>query len=418
MRLCIFEDDTYENFYPLTYLRPIYELRCGIKLIREKIELQCDAARTVYVMRDWLAPKYRNTYGGAINSLEALKGDDVLFVNGRYLHLQDTLPMPEADTSFCKNGIPLITLVRKVTFEGWKTESFEEVLRRIAGLRKTEREDLVLLSYFWELIGHNPSSITADFKRFYKPHVGVKLHPTTVIHGPEENVYIADDVEVHPLVELDCSEGPIVLESGSRVQGIVRIEGPAAFGPKCVVMSGAKIREGCSFGTVCRVGGEIEGSIFQGYSNKYHSGFIGHSYVCEWVNIGAMTTNSDLKNDYSKVSVYLNGGQVETGSQFLGSFIGDHTKLGIGTLLNTGSVIGIMCNVLSGGRQTAKYIPSFGWYINNKLNKVPISMQLDAARASMARRNLSLSPEEIEILKYVKDLTKKERNLMVRKGAL
>jgi UDP-N-acetylglucosamine diphosphorylase/glucosamine-1-phosphate N-acetyltransferase len=418
MRLCIYEDETYGNFYPLTYLRPIYELRCGIKLLREKIASSVSRAEVIYLMRNWLAPKYRNIYSEPVNDLSALKGDDILFVNGRYLHIEGQLPSVHEDTCLTKDGTPVISLVRRQTFEDWNAESLDDVLKGLTGLETREHDEMVLLSYFWDLIAHNPKGIRADFERFYTPQVGVALHPTTVIRGPKENIYIADDADIHPLVELDCSDGPIVLEKGTKVQGIARIEGPAAFGEKCIVMSGAKIREGCSFGNVCRVGGEIEESIFHGYSNKYHDGFIGHSYICEWVNLGALTTNSDLKNDYSKVSVYLNGTLVETDVQFLGSCIGDHSKLGIGTLLNTGSIVGIMCNVLSGGGPVAKYIPSFGWFLNNKLNKVPLKMQLDTATASMARRKLVLSEEEVELFKHIKDITKEERNRMVRKGTL
>ena len=418
MKLCIYEDTTYDNFYPLTYLRPVYELRCGIKLLREKIESEFVSAEIVYLMRDWLAPKFKKSYTNPVNEFERLSGDDILFVNGRYLHNADSFPMPGEDGSIAKDGLAIISLVTAKTFQGWQADSLATILERVNALKKEERNNLTVLSYFWDTISHNRESIGADFKKFYKPGIAVKLHPTSVVNGPQENMFIAESARIHPLVELDCSDGPIIIEEGTKVQGVVRIEGPTSFGKDCMVMSGAKIREGCSFGTTCRVGGEIEESIFHNYSNKYHSGFIGHAYVCEWVNIGAMVTNSDLKNDYSKVSMYVKGQLVDTGSQFMGAFIGDHTKLGIGALLNTGCVIGMMCNVLGGGAPVPKYIPSFGWFLNNRLNKAALSIQLETARVSMGRRKIALLEEEVEILKYVKELTKEERNKMVRKGTM
>src|SRR6185295_4718482 len=136
--------------------------------------------------------------------------------------------------------------------------------------------------------------------------------------------------------------GPVTIEEGCEVHPFTRIEGPCYVGPKTILL-GAKVREGCSFGPMCRIGGEVEESIVHGYSNKYHDGFLGHAYVGEWVNLGALTTNSDLKNDYSEVKVTLDGRtQLSTGSNKVGALIGDHVKTSIGTLLNTGAYVGAM----------------------------------------------------------------------------
>ena len=154
-----------------------------------------------------------------------------------------------------------------------------------------------------------------------------------------------------------------------EVHPFTRIEGPCYIGPKCILL-GAKCREGMSIGPMCRVGGEVEESIIQGYSNKYHDGFLGHAYVGEWVNLGALTTNSDLKNDYSSVSVVLDGkAPIDTGSTKVGSIIGDHTKTSIGTLLNTGSFVGAMALLLATGKPLPKHIPSFAWFIEGVVSK-------------------------------------------------
>jgi len=164
------------------------------------------------------------------------------------------------------------------------------------------------------------------------------------------------------------------------------------------------------------VGGEVEESIIHAYSNKYHTGFLGHSYVCEWVNLGALTTNSDLKNDYSTVKVYLNGNPVDTGSIKVGSFIGDHTKTSIGTLLNTGTIIGIMCNLMAGSGPLPKYIPSFCWYLQDRISKgLGLGAALATARAAMGRRKRQLSPAMERLIRYTESLTKQEKMEKVRR---
>ena len=160
------------------------------------------------------------------------------------------------------------------------------------------------------------------------------------VWGSKDQVYVAPTAEVQPFVCIDTTGGPVTIDEGAVINPQTRIEGPAYIGPKSMIVGG-KIREGCSFGPVCRVGGEVEESIIHGYSNKYHDGFLGHAYVGEWVNLGALTTNSDLKNDYGSVSVTLDGrNPINTGSTKVGSLIGDHTKTSIGTLFNTGSYVG------------------------------------------------------------------------------
>ncbi|HWL09077.1 MAG TPA: hypothetical protein VNQ76_11790, partial [Planctomicrobium sp.] len=175
----------------------------------------------------------------------------------------------------------------------------------------------------------------------------------------------------------------------------------------------ANIREGCSFGPVCRIGGEIEESIFQGYANKYHDGFLGHSYVCPWVNLGALTSNSDLKNDYSNVSVPLQGVKVETGSTKVGSFIGDHTKTALCSLFNTGSSIGIMSLILPGGELLPKHVPSFTRVWHSRLETLPDGCEsgIQTAKIAMARRGQTLTPEMERLIRTQFQLTEPEREI-------
>ncbi|MCK4371955.1 MAG: hypothetical protein KAW61_02360, partial [candidate division Zixibacteria bacterium] len=167
-----------------------------------------------------------------------------------------------------------------------------------------------------------------------------------------------------------------------------------------------------SIGHTCRVGGEVEESIFHSYVNKYHAGFIGHSYVGPWVNFGAMTTNSDLKNNYSTIRSSVGGELIDTGSIKVGSFIGDHTKFGIGTLLNTGINIGVSCNLFGGSLIADKEVPSFSWGNSGRYERYEIEKAIDTACKSTARRNHTLSEGEVELLRQLFDGRVEEKGIM------
>ncbi len=169
---------------------------------------------------------------------------------------------------------------------------------------------------------------------------------------------------------------------------------------------------------MCRIGGEIEESIIQGYSNKYHDGFLGHAYVGEWVNLGAMTTNSDLKNDYSAVEMTLDGKtKINTGSTKVGSLIGDHTKTSIGTLFNTGSYVGGMCLIMASGVPLAKWIPSFAWLLSGIVTKGFGKGKLyEAAKVAMSRRGKQWTPAAEAMWDEIFKMTKPRRDEVIRRG--
>jgi UDP-N-acetylglucosamine diphosphorylase/glucosamine-1-phosphate N-acetyltransferase len=211
------------------------------------------------------------------------------------------------------------------------------------------------------------------------------------LFGPLDQLFIHPEAEVEPLVAFDTTKGPVVIESGAKIQAFTRLEGPCFIGKDTQVF-GAKIRACTSIGTNCRVGGEIENSIILGYTNKYHDGFLGHSYLGEWVNWGAATNASDLRNDYGLVRVQVDGQLINTGLNKVGVFFGDHSRTSIGVLLNTGSNIGAFANLLPGGL-LPRNVPAFASSKNGKLvqgNSWEILMQI--ASVVMQRRQCELSP--------------------------
>jgi UDP-N-acetylglucosamine diphosphorylase/glucosamine-1-phosphate N-acetyltransferase len=233
------------------------------------------------------------------------------------------------------------------------------------------------IEHLWDLIVSLKEDLEADVAS-RGSRVAGQIHPSAVLLKPE-NMIIEAGVEIEACAVLDARQGPIYIGKGTIVKAGANLRGPVSIGPEC------------------RIGGEVTHSIFHGYSNKAHYGFIGHSYIGEWVNLGAGTTNSNLKNNYGTVKVQVNGKETDSGQQFLGCFIGDHAKLGIGTLITTGAVIGLGANVL-GGKVTPKYVPNFQW---DEKTKYRLEDFLKAAEAMMARRGQKLTSDRISRIKEI-----------------
>ncbi|MGL4370714.1 MAG: putative sugar nucleotidyl transferase, partial [Spirochaetota bacterium] len=255
-----------------------------------------------------------------------------------------------------------------------------------SGLPKKELSpDAFFPEFIWNMILSNGDMIRRDYPLIDTEKNRRENYQVT-FQGDASQIYIGDNVSIDPFVVIDARKGPVIIQDGCEINPFTRREGPCSIGRDCVLL-GAKVREGCSFGPACRIGGEVEDSIFQSFSNKYHDGFIGHAYIGQWVNLGALTTNSDLKNDYSAVKVYLPGGLRDTGSAKAGCIIGDFVKTGIGTLLNTGSVLGTGSMAVMSGRMTPPHLPAFCRFIKNEIRPAGSTASVvETARTVSARR--------------------------------
>ncbi|MCD6257360.1 hypothetical protein J7J45_04765 [Candidatus Aerophobetes bacterium] len=418
MKVCIFEDETYANFYPLSLTRPVFELKCGYFTLRERIQTHLGTDKVCYFMRDYLASWFERYYGLPVNKMDSLMGDDVLFVNGRWLMQKDELKLEGEEEAGFFNDTLLYLRARKKTLQDIYSDdlNLREILTGLAENTKSKKIKVTLINYLWDLINNNASQMEKDF--ILLGRVGIKgTFPSgSFIEGDSDKIFIASSAEIEPLVVLSTKSGPIFIDEGAKVLSLTRIEGPCYIGRNS--QAKGNIREGTYIGPVCRVGGgEIEETIIHGFTNKYHEGFIGHSYLGEWVNIGALTTTSDLKNDYTSVQVYINGELRDSGQTKVGSFIGDHSKTGIGTLLNTGCVIGVGSNVVAGGGVTPKHIPSFCWYLNQKFYKGSgLKGIINTAKVVMERRGVRLSSEQERILEEVFKITDGERKEMIARS--
>ncbi|HOX36811.1 MAG TPA: putative sugar nucleotidyl transferase [Candidatus Brocadiia bacterium] len=419
MKLVIFEDQSFDNFYPLTYLRPVFELRCGATLLMEKMRRLHPGAEAVYFMRAALRDTFLQRYPGArVNDLDAIRSDDCLFANGRLLLAATALPGGPSAVCMAGDQVAFARADKATLNSGAAAQAatLEDLLAVLKGLPQADLPaDAHMIGYPWDLVHHNADAIRADFAAAGKRGVEGQKALQAVIYGDPERVYIAPGAEIHPLAVIDVKGGPVTIDAGAEVHPFTRIEGPTYIGKKTILF-GAKVREGTSIGPMCRIGGEVEESIVHGCSNKYHDGFLGHAYVCEWVNLGALTTNSDLKNDYTNVEVYVKGQLTDTGMNKVGSFIGDHTKTSIGVLFNTGTVVGMMTNVVNTGGICPKLIPSFCLHYGKPMKGFGFKSMVDTARISMSRRKAVMTEADLELLKYAFEIAKPERDAMIKKA--
>lgn len=418
MNVIIFEDQNYDNLYPISYLRPVYELKCGHTTLREKIERLFGNAPFYYFMRDYLAPVFEKKLGTAkVNRFDALKNEDLLFVNGRLLAIDTKIEMngPE-EAAFCDDQL-VYARIKKipdgVTIDGNLNEIIESVTSRLPQKKITVN----MINYPWNLVQNNGKAIIDDFNHISDKGIHGELSSQAAIVGDKNLIHIGAGSSIRPFVTLDTTNGPILIDENVTVHPYTHIEGPNAMAQH-VQAFGGNIREGCAIGPVCRIHGEMEESIIHGYSNKHHDGFLGHAYLGEWVNLGAFTTNSDLKNDYTSVQLYVKGELIDSEDIKVGSFIGDHTKTSIGTLLSTGGMIGIMSNVINAGPLIPKFVPSFCWFLNNRTTKgFGFGHMLKTAAKAMSRRKVELTPEDETMLRTVFEMTKEERRFWIKKGS-
>lgn len=409
MRIALFEESP-EAFFPLTLLRPVFELRCGHFTPRERLQALVRGAQVGVFLRPDLADVYREEHSDVFVNDEAwLHQAPTLFLNGRWLgDPRPLLALTDDQCATCEGqlvALPVLPEEAALFLNG----NWCDVLGQMARLRSAVPVPGRMVSRPWDLVHHNPAQITSDHHS-REPAIPARLPPHLGFVGPIDQVHLAEHVQIDPFVVIDTTHGPVWIDDGVRIQAFTRIEGPCFIGRETQLFR-ANIREGCSIGPVCRVGGEVEESIIHGYANKYHDGFLGHSYVCPWVNLGALTSNSDLKNDYSSVKVPLVGESIDSGDTKVGAFIGDHTKTALCSLFNTGTSVGVMSQILPGGGLLPKHVPSFSRIWHGRLEPLPdgTTSALATARIAMSRRGQSLTPAMERLLTQVHQTTETER---------
>ena len=418
MRLILFDgpEEVRAGFYPLSLCRPVWELRCGMTTLGEKLVAKTGAKDVASFVPPYMAEAYRRYVGGRVNDPAALKGEDLFVVHGSLKAATlDVAPVGPSQVGVLGDMVAYVR-VAKADLSRLDTDSMDAFLATACRELPRVACGAKRFAYIWEVMLESPHQIAEDFKAAGRCGIEGTIEEPSAIRGDQKDVYVAPGCRIHPMVVIDATGGPVYLDEGVEVHPFTRIEGPAFVGKKSLLL-GTKLREGCSIGPMCRLGGEVEESVVHGYSNKYHDGFLGHAYVGEWVNLGALTTNSDLKNDYTTVEVIQNGKKIDTGSTKVGSIIGDHTKTSIGTLLNTGAIVGSMALIMATGEPLPKSIPSFAWFINGVVTKgFGRKVLYKTAATAMGRRKRQWTDADEAMWEVIYERTRAEREEAIKRG--
>jgi len=417
MKFCIFEGDNLDSLQPLVYFRPVYNLKCGTKSLLEILEEFLPKEKIFLHMRSELSDFFYSSY----KKNEFPEYDDIVFINGclaankSIKALVKEIKMLEEDTCYSSGKFPVIA---RVSVENLKKIKKDNILTlksfyalTVLELPEKFKENLHLIEYPWDIILNNQGCIDEQLKR-HKPLIKRKSKiPRQVkkISSKKRNLYLGKKVNIAKNVLFDASRGPIYVGNGTKIMPGTVIMGPVFIGDNSLIKAGSRIYPGVTIGNHCKIGGEIECSIISDYSNKQHEGFLGHSYLGQWVNLGAGTETSDLKNNYSTIKVKQGKKSFDSQKQFLGAIIGDHTKTGIKTMLNSGSLIGPFSNIFGSGFQE-KYIPPFSWGNSSvKLDTHKFKQAMETAKVVMSRRGVDLKPELEKQFQKVFTETSKER---------
>lgn len=396
MQVLIFEDQQVSRFLPLAALKPVYGIVSGCRTLQERFKAVLPAdLRPGWHMREPLAPSFRELNPGA--PVNEVLDDDLLLLNGRLVC--------DEQVALLVSGAGLLpgqAIVQEGSLVGCRLHAselhcdgkpFSGLLDGMALARRLScREASCYLMYdnLWDPVAMHPGLMQRDRDAFPPGVIDGEVHPSAVLVNPSA-ISIARGAVVMAGAVLDASEGYISIGEGAVVEPQAVLMQNVVLGAGARAKTGAKIYSNVFVGAMSKAGGEIEDSIIEPFANKQHDGFLGHSYIASWCNLGAATNTSDLKNNYGKVSLTLGGRKVSTGLQFLGLLMGEHSKCAIGTLFNTGTVVGTSANIFGVG-MPPKEVPSFSWGNGQPaFEPCVVDRVLETARTVMSRRNVAMS---------------------------
>lgn len=391
-RLYLVDDPVARSFDPLTTGRPFGELLHGCTTFRSRWERALGTQCSGHLAGPTLLGFDEPSSAVAVGEGDVEASGSRWFVASRFLvahgaleepSVRQHLAAPDDDVTLTHNGrIVAVRVAGKRPHGG--------VAERIAAPAAGAGGEIEVgghwIDHMWSLMSDNAAQTREDFAHDFAGTPS-SLPPGVDVLG-SGGVSVGERVLFEPGVVLDSRSGPIRIDDEVTIRAFTRLAGPSYVGPGCVVFGGNL--SAVSLGPVCKVRGEIEETVIGGYSNKAHDGFLGHAYLGRWVNLGALTTNSDLKNNYGDVRLRLPTGDVDTGVSKIGCFLGDHVKTGIGTMLNTGTLIGLGSNVF-GGVMPPTFVPPFSWGSASELVPYRFDKFTEVAERVMARRDIDLT---------------------------
>lgn len=396
MNYILFDDASRESLKPLSYIRPVCDIRVGIMTIREKWEKYLET-KTSTLTEAYLSKKY---------PIEL--SDSMILINGSICPTEELV-----------EEIKKLSLNQVLVFDDESGDSHIIAIYKtkddfISDSDESEKieykKEFTRIVNTWDIFVHNDKEIRKDFDLITKGRKSAKISETNKLINPD-NIFVEEGAKIE-CSSLNATEGPIYIGKDAEIMEGSMVRGTFAMCEHSVLKLGTKIYGATTLGPYAKVAGELANVVIFGYSNKAHDGYIGSSVIGEWCNIGADSNASNLKNTYEEVRLWSIEKHtfVPTGQTFCGTIFGDHTKCGINTMFNTGTVLGISSNVFGHGYQR-NFIPSFAWGGNAGLKLYELEKSLEVARKMMARRGVELSKEDEDILKYIYQSTLKKKKL-------
>ena len=394
MNLYVFEDQRFSDFFPISSTRAVFDIRFGQSTFLERIIKIFPEHSVSLIVRDefkeLVSERHTNI---AVNPDNIEEG---LWISSSVIWTRESVELLSAkNTAFMKDDKLVAANLSSSDAARWISNG---------GPLKSELEsvefkniEVYQCNYLWDIIKFINQSINDDANEL-KP-VDRLDYPHTNLINPDK-IFI-NNAKVMPGALINAEKGPVIIDNNAVIYGQTYIEGPAFIGTDTVIKPLTKI-VGSVIGKKCKIGGEVESSVIQGYSNKVHDGHLGDSFLGEWVNLGAGTSNSNLKNNYSSVKISLNENLIDTNSLHIGCFIGDHVKTGIGTLINTGTIIGVASMISTYGFPPIN-LPPFSWYFNRKKERMDFDKFVSTAQKSKSRRNKNFTTAEKRLYKKISD---------------
>ncbi len=395
MNYILFGDQTRNSLLPFTFIRPIADIRVGILTIREKWE-KLLKVKTSSLTEDYLSVKY-----------PIVKKNDNILINGSILpdeQIIREIGKLEANQTLVVDDTIIALRLKAKDIDNFDLDLIEGVTPMITSSKPRKIRNI------WDIFVFNEQVLKDDYELLTRGRKSQSIGTSNRVVEPD-NVFVERGAKVENAI-INCSEGPVYIGEDAHIMDGSIVRGPAAICRGAVVRMGARVYGNTTIGPYAKVGGEIINSVIFGYSNKVHDGFLGHSVIGEWCNLGANTTVSNLKNNYEPVRVwsYIENSFVETELQFCGTFLGDHSKCGINTMFNTGTVVGVNANIFGTGFMR-NFIPSFSWGSASGFSVFEIEKAVQLAKRVYKRRNKVFDKNDESIIRTVYDNTFNYRKL-------
>ena len=391
MNYILFDDHTWQNLLPLTFTKPVAEIRIGILTITEKWEHYLNGKLT-FQTQEYLNQKYKASYT-----------NNAVFINGKIC------PTPELLAQI--NQLEFNTGIKKgSTLIAFRSNIASPLNIADALISSVETSTMYTsVENVWDIFSKNGDAIKADFDLITRGRTSQPLSTSNTVIGDAKQIFLEEGAIVEASI-LNTNAGPIYIDKDAEIMEGSVVRGPFSLGEHAVLKLSTKIYGPTTVGPHSKVGGEVNNSVIFAYSNKGHDGFLGNSVIGEWCNLGADTNNSNLKNNYGNVKLYSYSQKkmIDTGLQFCGLIMGDHSKCGINTMFNTGTVVGVGANIFGGGFPPT-HISSFSWGGADGMEEYKFDKMIETASRVFARRNLTVNAVEKDILEKIFKNTEGDR---------